>query len=187
MNAPSSNDDHLRAHPLLSQLLQAGPNIRAFRGYVGEVKDSERMRLYPSLGDLSFWVEFNKNDIVASAAAPETLLPHGGAVVWLQPDAEVRCHGDQINTVAARRPRRSGSADFPLGQASVADLSVAQGNSATSAAGRLVQVRAGRLNIRLRPRVMSSCASCSCSSCETNPSCTSNCNEGTRPVVVIGP
>lgn len=177
MNAPTANDDHLLAHPLLSQLLDVGSDVRAFRGYVAPEKDSGRMRLYPSLGDLSFWIEFNKSDIVASAAAPETLLPHGGAVVWLQPDAEVRCHGDQINAVAARRPRQTSPVEVPL----------AQVDPATTAAGRLVRVQTGRLNIRLRPRVMSSCASCSCSSCETHPSCTSNCNEGGRPMMVIGP
>ena len=60
------------------------------------------MRLFPSLGDLSFSIEVNKSDIVASAAAPESLLPHGGTVIWVKPDAEVVCYGDQINTVAAR-------------------------------------------------------------------------------------
>ncbi len=69
------------------------------------------MRLYPSLGDLSFSIEINKSDIVASAAAPESLLPHGGTVIWVKPDAEVVCHGDRINTVAARRPRQAGALD----------------------------------------------------------------------------
>ena len=95
MPSQKPNDQHLRAHPLLSRLLEVGANVRAYRGYVGPDKDSGRVRLYPSLGDLSFSIEINKSDIVASAAAPESLLPHGGTVIWVRPDAEVVCHGDQ--------------------------------------------------------------------------------------------
>ena len=134
------------------------------------------MRLYPSLGDLSFSIEINKSDIVASAAAPESLLPHGGTVIWVKPDAEVVCHGDRINTVAARRPRQAGA------------LLLANVHETQTAAGRLVEVQRGRLNIRLRPRVMSSCASCSCSSCETHPSCYFDMQQlrsmAKRPIVV---
>ena len=165
---------HLRAHPLLNQLLEAGPNLRAFRGYVGPDKNNGRVSLFPSLGDLSFSIEINKSDIVASAAAPETLLPHGGTVIWVKPDAEVVCRGDTINTVAARRPRQAG-------EALLANVDETQ-----TVAGRLVEVQRGRLSIQLRPRVMSTCASCTCSSCETHPSCTSNCNRvmAKRSVVV---
>jgi hypothetical protein len=166
---------HLGPHPLLSRLLEAGANVRAFRGYVGPDKGTGRVRLYPSLGDLSFSIEINEADIVASAEAPETLLPHGGTVVWVKPDAEVICHGDRINTVAARRSRRSGAVD--VSSTNLGDK-----------AGSLVEVQTGRLSIQLRPRVMSSCASCSCSSCETNPSCTSTCNTMVaRRAVVVGP
>lgn len=169
--------EHLEAHPLLSRLLDVGANVRAFRGYVGPSKEDGRVRLYPSLGDLGFSIEINKSDIVATAAAPESLLPHGGTVIWVKPDAAVVCHGDRINTVAARRPRQAGARD----------ASSANGPQ-TQRAGRLVEVQTGRLNIQLRPRVMSSCASCSCSSCETNPSCTSTCNRVMAiPSVVVGP
>lgn len=164
MSGQQPDDEHLRAHPLLSRLLDVGANVRAFRGYVGPDKDNGRVALYPSLGDLTFSIEINKSDIVASAAAPELLLPHGGTVIWVKPDAEIVCHGDRVNTVAARRPHQAGA------------LPPANPYTTQTAAGRLVEVQTGRLNIRLRPRVMSSCASCSCSSCETHPSCHSTCN-----------
>jgi hypothetical protein len=178
MTSEKSGDDHLRAHPLLSRLLEVGANVRAFRGYVGPDKDNGRVRLYPSLGDLSFSIEIDESDIVASAAAPESLLPHGGTVIWVRPDAEVVCYGDRINTVAARHPR----------QASALDVSPANVYETQTAARRLVEVQTGRLNIQLRPRVMSTCASCSCSSCETHPSCTSTCNQvRASRSVVVGP
>jgi hypothetical protein len=176
MTSQNPEDDHLRAHPLLSRLLEVGANVRAFRGYVGPDKNSGRVRLYPSLGDLSFSIEIDTSDIVASAAAPESLLPHGGTVIWVKPDAEVVCYGDRINTVAARHPRQTGVLD------------VSPANETQTAARRLVEVQTGRLNIQLRPRVMSTCASCSCSSCETHPSCTSTCNQlRASRSVVVGP
>ncbi|TDY16777.1 hypothetical protein B0G81_7887 [Paraburkholderia sp. BL6665CI2N2] len=171
------DDNQLKAHPLLSRLLDAGVNVRAFRGYIGPDDGSGRVRLFPSLGDLAFFIEVDKNDIVAAADAPESLLPHGGTVIWVKPDAEVVCHGDRVNVIAARRRRDSGAF------VSAANLSEPQ-----TAASRLVEVRAGRLDIRLRPRVMSSCASCSCSSCETHPSCTSECNAAMAiPSLVVRP
>lgn len=178
MTSQQPDDHHLRAHPLLSRLLEVGVNVRAFRGYVGPDKDSGRVRLYPSLGDLNFSIEINKSDIVASAAAPETLLPHGGTVIWVKPDAEIVCRGDRINTLAARRPRQTGAVD----------VSLANVDETQTAAGRLVEVQTGRLNIQLRPRVMSTCASCSCSSCESHPSCTSDCNGMmAKRSLVVGP
>jgi len=172
------DDRHLEPHPLLNRLLEVGAEVRAFRGYVGPERDKGRVRLYPSLGDLNFCIDINKSDIVASAAAPETLLPHGGTVIWVKPDAEVVCHGDRINTVAARRPRYAGARN----------VSAAGAHEASTAAGRLVEVQKGRLSIRLRSRVMSSCASCSCSSCETNPGCSSTCNQlKAMPSIVVGP
>ena len=170
-----SDDNHLRAHPILSRLLDAGANVRALRGYVGPSKDADRLRLYPSLGDLSFSIEIAKSDIVASAAAPETLLPHGGTVVWVRPEAEITSHGSRTIAMGAPGGRRAGglAAGAGLGQTAAADL---------------VDVKAGRLRIMLRPKVMSTCASCTCSSCETHPSCTSTCNQiAARPTIVVGP
>jgi hypothetical protein len=170
-------DEHLAPHSLLSRLLEVGPSVRAYRGYVGPYRDNGRVRLYPSLGDLTFCIEINKSDIVASAAAPESLLPHGGTVIWVRPDAEVVCHGDRINSLLARRPRQTAAVNVP-----------ATNIHETHKAGSLVDVQTGRLHIRLRPRVMSTCASCSCSSCEPHPGCTSTCNsQVARPSIAIGP
>jgi hypothetical protein len=179
MTTYDSDDQHLRPHPVLSRLLNhdQGTDARVFRGYVGPASDSGRVRLYPSLGDLTFSIDIDEADIIASAAAPESILPHGGAVIWVKPDAEVVCHGEQVTTVSARRVRRGATAD----------VFTTNAGAAASAAGRpVVEVQTGRLNIRLRRRVMSTCASCSCSSCETHPSCHSTCNQA-RGSVVLGP
>lgn len=165
--ANQRHNDQLRAHALLGRLLEVGTNVRALRGYIGPDKGDGRIRLYPSLGDLGFSIEIDSSDIVASAAAPESLLPYGGSTIWVKPDAELVCHGDRVNTVSARRPRGAGAVT----------VSATNVDQTQTAAGRLVEVQAGRLNIQLRPRVMSTCASCSCSSCEPHPGCTSTCNQ----------
>lgn len=175
--ARQKSDENLTPHPLLSRLLEVGPSVRAYRGYVGPDRNDGRVRLYPSLGDLAFCIEIDKRDIVASAAAAESLLPHGGTVIWIRPDAQVVCHGDRINSVAARRPRKAAALNVPAATVSGA-----------SKAGSLVEVQTGRLRIRLRPRVMSTCASCSCSSCEPHPGCTSTCNNlAVTPSIEVGP
>lgn len=169
------NEEHLREHSLLSTLLEYGSSVRAFRGYVASSEDGGKVILYPSLGDLTFSLEIDKDDIIATAPAPETLLPHGGTVVWVRPDAEIKSKGDRIGTMSARRP---------MGAAASSALR----DQPMAAAGRYVSVTTGRLNIRLRRRVMSTCASCTCSSCETHPSCTSTCNSiATMPAVERGP
>lgn len=174
--ANQKDDDHLRTHPLLDRLLKAGTDVRAFRGYVGPDKGNGRVTMYPSLGDLSFYIEINRSDIVSSAAAPESLLPHGGTVIWVKPDAEVICHGERINTVAARRTRQT------------AAVEASSGSREMQKAGSLVEVQTGRLSIHLRPRVMSTCASCSCSSCEPHPGCSSTCKQMVvKRAIVAGP
>lgn len=157
-------DDALQPHPLLSKVLAHGPDVRVFRGYVGPANDRGTISLYPSLADLTVYLEIKAEDIVASAVAPEPLLPHGGTVVWVRPDAEVVSHGERVTTFRARRSRRD---------AAMALQAIEAGASETPASN-LVEVRSGRLNIQLTPRINDVCASCSpCSSCGV---CTTTCS-----------
>jgi hypothetical protein len=160
MATKKSDDQNLRTHPLVSALLDHGTDVRAFRGYVGPSKENGRVRLYPRLGDLNFCLEFNESDIIATAPAPESFLPHGGTVIWVGPDAEVVCRGEQVNAISARQPRRRSA---PVGRPNA--------NQARTAAGQLVEVQTGRVSIQFRERVMDSCASCTCASCDANPTC----------------
>ena len=164
MAKSSASDDALQPHPLLSRVLAHGPDVRVFRGYVGPANDKGTICLYPSLADLTVFLEIKADDIVASAVAPEPLLPHRGTVVWVRPDAEVVCHGERVTTFRARRSRRDAAMALQAGEA---------GGGETPASG-LVEVRTGRLNIQLAPRISDVCASCSpCSSCGV---CTTTCS-----------
>ena len=83
-----SAESRFEPHPLLSRLLEQseGVGARAFRGYIGPSKAEGSVWLYPSLGDLSFSIEMREADILDTANAPETLLPHGGSVLWVRTD-----------------------------------------------------------------------------------------------------
>jgi hypothetical protein len=161
----------LEQHPLLAQILEH--NAVPYRGYVGPPSDRGRVTLYLSLGDLSFYVEVAEEDIVASAPCPERLMPNGATVVWVKRDAEVVAHGQRTNVYPARTPqvpavRRLLSADA----------------QPVAADAPMVEVETGRLNIRLRQRARSTCASCHCSSCQTHPTCTCE-PQDQQPVAVI--
>ena len=168
-----SAESRFEPHPILSRLLEQseGAGARAFRGYIGPSKAEGGVWLYPSLGDLSFSIEIREADILDTADAPETLLPHGGTIVWVRTDAEVVFHGREVTTVAVR--------SIGLGPRQEA-IDVAR------TSGAFVDVQQGRLRLRVRSRVMDTCASCSCSSCEPHPGCTSTC-KSTLPPVVVGP
>ena len=104
MPSQKQEDHHLRAHPLLSRSpARSAPTSRLSEAMSG-LKSGKYVRLYPSLGDLGFWLGIDKSDIVASAPAPETLLPHGEGVVWVRPHAHVVCRGDRVIAVGARGP-----------------------------------------------------------------------------------
>jgi hypothetical protein len=166
MAEPKSNPRKLESHSLLVKLLSSsgGADAHVFRGYIGPSSTKGRVRLYPSLGDLTFSIEIAEEDIIESAAAPERLLPYGGTVIWVRPDAEIAVHGEQVTTHVVRSLRRD---DGPT---------VSEIASPTSPrASRFVEVRQGRLQIRVRPRSLDTCASCSCSSCSGCKMCSSTC------------
>jgi hypothetical protein len=166
MPEPKSNPRRLEPLPLLVKLLSSseGADAHVFRGYIGPSSARGRVRLYPSLGDLTFSIEIAEEDIVNSAAAPERLLPYGGTVVWVKRDAEVVFHGEQVTTHVVRSLSRADG------------RTVSEVASPTSArASRFVEVRRGRLQIRVRPGSWDTCASCSCSSCGPCKVCSSTC------------
>ena len=77
-------------NPVLAKLVAAGAaNAIPLRGYVGPSTTRGRVSLYPSLDDLSNSVEIASSDILHFEAAPESLLPYGGVIVWLKKDAEI--------------------------------------------------------------------------------------------------
>lgn len=71
-------------------------NVRRFAGYFGPSAMDGSVRLYLSLGDLSTYLEIQKDQIVHSEKVPESVMDGEACYVWVKQDAMV--------TVATSRP-----------------------------------------------------------------------------------
>jgi hypothetical protein len=154
MSAAKNSGRGIEVNPLLSRLLSHGVDASVLRGYVGPSKKDGIIRLYPTLGFLHLYYEIEEDDIVDTAPAPTTALPHNGTIVWVKSDAEVVVHGDTVVTVPVRTLKRSRAA--------------AEETAPASDAAKYVDVVRGRLRMSV-PAVARGddvCASCDpCSSC----------------------
>jgi hypothetical protein len=158
MSAAKRPGPDLEIHPLLSRLLSHGVDAIVLRGYVGPSKKERTIRLFPTLGFLNVFIEIGLDDIVETAPAPTTVLPHKGTIVWVRSDAEVVFHGDSVVTVPVRTLRR---------QRPAIDQSPA--HAPCSDAAQCVDVVRGRLRMTVPAAAVRGddvCASCDpCSSC----------------------
>jgi hypothetical protein len=164
MAAAKKPGKDIEVNSLLSRLLSHNVDASVLRGYVGPAKTEGTIRLYPTLGFLHLYYEINEDDIIDTAPAPVTTLPHGGTIVWVRTDAEVVVHGDTVMTV----PVRTLKVRARVGRQAAADVS-------RSDAGKYVNVVRGRLNMSVpAQKVDDICASCApCSSCGV---CTTTCH-----------
>jgi len=167
--SPKTSASDIGIHPLLSRLLSHGTAPCVFRGYVGPSDNEGSIRLYPNLGVLNFSIEIVVKDIVETAPAPRTLLPHDGTILWVRADADVVFHGDTVSTVPVRtlcRPRAA------IGETSP--------NLPPSQSAGYVDLGGGRLQIsvpaaRGESRDERDVCACPCRGCA---SCTSVCQSG---------
>jgi hypothetical protein len=91
---PASNRHQLPVHPLIaaSAPSKAGePTEQPVKlmGYVGESSRANTVRLYSTLKDLSFYIEFPESAVVHTAEVPENQLPDRAISVWLKRDTPV--------------------------------------------------------------------------------------------------
>lgn len=156
MSAAKKPGREIDVNPLLSRLLSHGVEASVLRGYVGPSKKEGTIRLYPTLGFLHLYIEIEQDDIVDTAPAPKTVLPHDGTIVWVRSDADVVVHGDTVITVPVRTLKRPRQA---------IDDTVVERPS--SDAAKYVDVVRGRLRMSVPvTRGDDVCASCDpCSSC----------------------
>jgi hypothetical protein len=162
----------IEVHPLLSRLLSQGVDVCVFRGYVGPSEREGFVRLYPSLGYLNFSIEIGLKDVVETAPAPTSLLPHKGTVVWVRNDAEVVFHGDSVTTVPVRSLRRRAP------DAVTADTSITPERSQAS---NYIDIVRGRLRMTVPARRSAAVVKEDddiCASCRGCASCTSVCQSG---------
>ena len=165
MPPPKQPQRDLEINPLLSRLLSHDVDAIVFRGYVGPSKKEGTIRLYPTLAFLNVFIEIGLADVVETAPAPTTALPHNGTIVWVRSDAEVVFHGDTVVTVPVRTLRHQRSATH---QTAV--------NAPSSDAAKYVEIAPGRL--RMSVPATSLRAEDVCASCRGCASCTSVCQSG---------
>jgi len=99
--AQAGGKGELSEHPLIAKLRPDPskpyePTVK-LAGYVGRSTEEGRIRLYPTLDDLSTYLDIRREDIVHAEAAPESALEHGGTYVWVKQSAEVT-HGQTQTT-----------------------------------------------------------------------------------------
>ena len=158
MSPAKQSGRDIEINPLLSRLLSHGVDAIVLRGYVGPSKKEGTIRLYPTLGFLNVFIDIGLDDIVETAPAPTTVLPHNGTIVWVRSDAEVVFHGDTVVTVPVRTLRRQRAA-----------IDQTSAKAPSSDAAKYVDVVRGRLRMSVPAAALRAddvCASCSpCSSC----------------------
>ena len=80
----------LNEHPIVSKLIsEAGPDVKAYRGYVGRPARDGYLTIFPSLADLRRSFEIRESDIVHVEQIPEVFAPFGAIMIWVRADADI--------------------------------------------------------------------------------------------------
>jgi hypothetical protein len=116
----------LSEHPIVSKLLaEAGPDVKAYRGYAGSASRDGYVTIYPSLADLGRSFEIREADIIHVESIPEAFAPFNAIMIWVRSDADV----------SARAVTTS-------------NREVAANEAAESRQGRLRMVRQAQMEVR---------------------------------------
>jgi len=93
-------------HPLLAKLrgdpAQTQESTVRLMGYVGRATRQGCVRLYPSLDDLSQYIDVQESDIVHVEQVPESVMEHGGSSLWVKQSAELVHSRTETTTVQAQ-------------------------------------------------------------------------------------
>jgi hypothetical protein len=86
----ASAQSSVSVHPLLAKLNQGGSSSPLqLAGYVGP-SSSGQVRLYSSLSDLTHYLEFDANAVLGTTEAPDSGVPDGGVLIWVDAGTPVR-------------------------------------------------------------------------------------------------
>ena len=109
--ATKGKDTHLLSeHPILAKLLtEGGPDVKAYRGYVGASGREGHLAIYPSLADLGKSFEIRQSDILHVEEIPEAFAPFGAIMVWVRADADVAARAVATTTGMAQPTQPTGS------------------------------------------------------------------------------
>jgi hypothetical protein len=154
MSSESDWESKIQDHHLVKKLIRAGAaDSMTFWGYVGPSRRDGVVTLYPSLENLADSIEIAVGDILHVEDVPETVLLFGAKVVWVKREAKItRLHVDTAEAVGT--------------------IETAETVDTAAPKGAVVDVRKGRLHVRLRTQGRSSDCHSPCQTCK---SCSSVC------------
>ncbi|WP_405886308.1 hypothetical protein OG762_49250 (plasmid) [Streptomyces sp. NBC_01136] len=141
-------------------------DVMSLPGYAGPMNEGDPVRLFPSLQDLSVYVEIPADEILHVEKAAETTLPNDGVIVWLRNDSAVIFKRTRTVHTAARLVRHM------FGGPGGRTESSARAGAPLVTQPQLVESRHGRLRIMARDSTMA--ADCR-SLCFVDPPCQSTC------------
>jgi hypothetical protein len=132
--------EELTEHPLLSKLRSAGAeDTITLWGYVGPSSEEAVVRLHPSLENLADFIEVARDDILHVEDVPESILLFGAKIVWVRADAKItRHHLETAETIGPVAPKANA-----------------------------VEVRQGRLRMRVPERTRESDCHTPCAMCQS--------------------
>lgn len=162
-------------NPVMEKLLAEGvdvSDVMSLPGYAGPMDKGGPLRLFPSLQDLSVYVEIPAAEILHVEKAAETTLPNNGIIVWLRNDTAVTFKRTRTVHTAARLVRHM------FGGPDARTESPAGAGAPLATQPPLVESRHGRLRIMARNTMIADCAVCTsrCSVCTSRCStCQSRC------------
>ncbi|MFF3305481.1 hypothetical protein [Streptomyces sp. NPDC002908] len=137
----------------MTKLLAEGVDVSdviSLAGYVGPTTEGGPVQLFPSLQDLSVYVEIPADEILHVEKADETTPPKDGVIVWLRNDSAVTFKRTRTVQTAARAVRHLFG-----GPGARTELSAGAGAGAGAplpgAGAPFVESRSGRLRIMTNP------------------------------------
>jgi hypothetical protein len=156
-------------HPVMGKLLAEGvdvSDVMSLAGYAGPTTEGGAVRLFPSLQDLSVYVEIPAGEILHVEKAAEATLPNDGVIVWLRNESAVIFKRTRTVHTSARLVRHM------FGGPGARTESSAGAGAPLVTQPQLVESRHGRLRIMARNRMAADCRVCH-SICCSPPPCSS--------------
>ena len=144
MAESGGSDKTLQENPLVAQLIARGAETAVtLRGFVGPTTSPGYVSLYPRLSNLSESIEIAVADILHSVEVPQSAL--GAVVLWVKKDAKI----------SARRVGVSQAVSVSAG-----NLAGLRKGPAGAPPPNLVELRKGRLRMRVRAQQSSDSPYC---------------------------
>ncbi|MFI7501840.1 hypothetical protein ACIBVL_25825 [Streptomyces sp. NPDC049687] len=135
--------------------------VMSLPGYVGSMTEGRPVQLFPSLQDLSIYVEIPADAILHMEKAAETTLPNNGVIVWVRNDTEVIFKRTRTVHTMARWVRHV------FGSPDTHTESSAGAGAPLVTKPQLVETSRGRLRIMARDMMAADVCQSRCNTCQS--------------------